>query len=70
MFKFEKSGIKVVSAFGSIYTYETFFFFSKLKFTKHTSCIKNLQHQLRCENACIDINLQQLSERIEKQIFH
>lgn len=63
---------KVVSAFGSTYTCESFF--SKMKLTKHKTRSNitdaNLQHQLRCANTQIEIDLQKLSERVEKQISH
>lgn len=63
---------KVVSAFGSTYTCESFF--SKMKLTKHRTRSNitdaNLQHQLRCANTQIEIDLQKLSERVEKQISH
>lgn len=64
--------IKVVSAFGSTYTCESFF--SKMKFAKDKSrsnlTDENLQHQLRCANICISVDLKKLSERVEKQISH
>ena len=63
---------KVVSAFGSTYTCESFF--SKMKLTKHKTRSNitdaNLQHQLRCANTQIEIDLQNLSERVEKQVSH
>jgi len=63
---------KVVSAFGSTYTCESFF--SKMKFAKDKSRTnltdENLQHQLRCANTSISIDLKKLSERVEKQISH
>jgi len=63
---------KVVSAFGSTYTCESFF--SKMKLTKHKTRTNmtdvNLQHQLRCANTQIEIDLQKLSETVEKQISH
>lgn len=63
---------KVVSAFGSTYTCEAFF--SKMKFAKNNFRTKltdeNLQNQLRCANTRINIDIQKLSERVEKQISH
>jgi hypothetical protein len=56
----------------STYTCESFF--SKMKLTKHKTrsniADANLQHQLRCANTQIEIDLQKLSERVEKQISH
>ena len=63
---------KVVSAFGSTYTCESFF--SKMKFAKDKSrsnlTDENLQHQLRCANTSISIDLKKLSERVEKKKSH
>jgi len=44
-----------------------------MKFIKYKSLSsltdENLQHQLRCANTRIDIDLQKLSERVEKHIL-
>jgi regulatory protein YycI of two-component signal transduction system YycFG len=49
-------------------------FFSRVKLsnTKHEKNITdaNLQQQLRCANTQIDIDLQKISEKGEKQILH
>jgi len=59
---------KFVSAFGLTYTCESFF--SKMKFAKDKSrsnlTDENLQHQLQCANTSISVDLQKLSERVEK----
>uniref|UniRef100_A0A6G3MFM0 General transcription factor II-I repeat domain-containing protein 2A (Trinotate prediction) n=1 Tax=Henneguya salminicola TaxID=69463 RepID=A0A6G3MFM0_HENSL len=63
---------KVVSAFGSTYTCESFF--SKMKFTKSKSrsnlTDENLENQLRCANTGFEIDLTKLSEQVEKQVSH
>lgn len=63
---------KIVSAFGSTYTCESFF--SKMKLTKNKTRSSltdvNLEHQLRIASTQIEIDLQKLSEKMEKQISH
>lgn len=63
---------RVVSAFGSTCVCETFF--SKMEFTKSSSRASltdgNLENQLRCAMSNINIDLQKLSERKDKQISH
>jgi hypothetical protein len=45
-----------------------------MKLTKHKTRSNitdaNLQHQLRCANTQIEIELEKLSERVEKQLLH
>jgi hypothetical protein len=61
---------KVVSAFGSTYTSESFIS-SKMKFAKDKSqsnlTDENLQYQLRCAITRISFNSQKLSERVKKK---
>lgn len=63
---------RVVSAFGSTYVCETFF--SKMKFTKSSSRASliddNFENQLRCATSNINIDLEKLSGKKDKQISH
>ena len=72
IFQFEKSGTKSCWGFWFNFTWESFF--SKMKSTEHKThsniADTELQHRLRCTNTQIEINLQKLSEREEKQISH
>lgn len=63
---------RVVSAFGSTYLCETFF--SRMKYTMSSSRSSltddNLENQLRCATSNINIDIQKIIERKEKQVSH
>lgn len=63
---------RIVSAFGSTYVCETFFSKMKLNKNSHRASLTddNLENQLRCATTKIDIDLESLSKKMEKQISH